>query len=200
MLTLYHLPQSRSGNVIWLMEELDVPYEIKKVATIRRPDGSGARDPDNPHPHGKVPCLVHDGQRIFEIAAITLYLTDAFPEKKMAPLVGEKGRGEYLSWLAWRPGVLEPAMLARRFGVKHVFGAMGWAPAEEVEDLLNETLSQHPFLLGDAFSAADITVGGAVGFLMQFKILNETPILKEYITRISARPALQRAMERDASA
>jgi len=196
MLTLYHAPMSRSGNVHWLLEELEVPYELK-IVDIRRGDGSGARDPQNPHPHGKVPCLVHDGRRVFEIAAITLYLTDLFPEKKLAPVVGDPLRGEYLSWLAWRPGVLEPSMLMRRFGVKHVPGTMGWAEAGEVEAVLNETLANRPYLLGDTFSAADISVGGTVAFLMQFKILNETPTLKEYASRISARPALQRAMERD---
>lgn len=196
MLTLYHAPMSRSGNVVWLLEELGVPYELK-VVNIKRGDGSGAKDPANPHPHGKVPCLVHDGHRVFEIAAITLYLTDLFPEKKLAPAVGDPMRGEYLSWLAWRPGVLEPSMLMRRFEVKHVPGTMGWAEASEVEAVLNETLSKRPYLLGDAFSAADISVGGTVAFLMQFKILNESPTLKEYASRISARPALQRAMERD---
>jgi glutathione S-transferase len=199
MLTLYHAPNSRSGNIIWLLEELGVPYDVK-IVDIRRADGSGARDPANPHPHGKVPALVHDGQRIFEIAAITLYLTDAFPEKKLGPRVGEPKRGEYLSWLAWRPGVLEPAMLMRRFKVPHVQGTMGWPEAGEVETVLNETLKDRKYFLGEEFSAVDITVGGTVNFLMTFKILNETPVLKEYSARIAERPALKRAMERDAHA
>ncbi len=195
MLTLYHAPMSRSGGTVWLLEELGVPYELK-VVNIRRGDGTGAKDPSNPHPHGKVPCLVHDGHRVFEIAAITLYLTDLFPEKKLAPQAGDPLRGEYLSWLAWRPGVLEPAMLMRRFNVAHVPGTMGWAEAGEVEAVLNETLANRPYLLGDAFSAADISVGGTVAFLMQFKILNESPTLKEYASRITARPAFKRAMEK----
>ncbi len=195
MLTLYHAPNSRSAGTIWLLEELDAPYELKTV-NIRRGDGSGARDTSNPHPHGKVPCLVHDGHRVFEIAAITLYLTDLFPEKKLAPQVGDPLRGEYLSWLAWRPGVLEPAILMRRFGVQHVSGTMGWADAAEVESVLNETLANRPYLLGDAFSAADISVGGTVSFLMQFKLINESPTLKEYASRVTARPAFKQAMEK----
>ncbi len=195
MLTLFHKPKTRSASIVWLLEELGVPYETKEV-TIRSMDGSGAIDPNNPHPHGKVPALEHDGKRVFEIAAITLYLTDLFPEKKLAPAVGDPLRGEYLSWLAWRPGVLEPAVLMRRFGVQHVPGTMGWAEAGEVESVLNETLASRPYLLGDAFSAADISVGGTVAFLMQFKILNESPTLKEYASRITARPAFKRAMEK----
>ena len=197
MLTLYHAPNSRSSAIVWLLEELEVPYETK-IVSIRRGDGTGGRDPANPHPHGKVPALKHDGELVFEIAAITLYLTDAFPAKKLGPAAGDPGRGEYLSWLAYRPGVVEPAMLMRRFKVAHVHGTMGWAEAGEVENVLNETLSARKYFLGDAFSAADIALGGTINFLMMFKILNETPVLRDYCARITARPVFKRAMERDA--
>jgi len=193
MLTLFHKAKSRSGSIVWLLEELGVPYEIKEV-TIRLADGSGAIDPANPHPHGKVPALDHDGQRVFEIAAITAYLTDLYPEKALAPAPGDPLRGEYLSWLAYRPGVLEPAMMMRRLGIKHVYGAMGWAPAEEVEELLNKTLSERAYLLGETFSAADIATGGAIDFLMKFKLISETPVLKAYTESLAARPAYQKAM------
>jgi glutathione S-transferase len=198
MLTLFHAPRSRSGSAVWLLEELGVPYETRMV-NIRRADGSGARDAANPHPHGKVPCLEHDGRRVFEIAAISLYLTDLFPDAKLGPRVGDPQRGEYLSWLAYRPGVLEPALMMRRLQVKHVPGAMGWAEAGEVEDVLNSVLSSRQYLLGDVFSAADISVGGTINFLMSFKLLNETPVFKDYTARITSRPAFKRMMEKDAA-
>ncbi len=198
MLTLFHAPKSRSGSIVWLLEELGVPYETK-VVNIRRGDGSGTRDSTNPHPHGKVPCLQHDGQVVFEIAAISLYLTDLFPEKKLGPRVGEPQRGEYLSWLAYRPGVIEPAMMMRRLNVKHVQGAMGWAEAGEVEATLNSVLSGRQYLLGDEFSAADISVGGTINFMMMFKLMSETQVLKDYTARITDRPAFRRMMERDAA-
>jgi glutathione S-transferase len=198
MLTLFHAPKSRSGSTVWLLEELGVPYETR-IVNIRRGDGGGARDPANPHPHGKVPCLEHDGHRVFEIAAITLYLTDLFPDAKLGPRVGDPKRGEYLSWLAYRPGVLEPAMMMRRLNVKHVQGAMGWAEATEVEDVLSSVLSQRKYLLGDEFSAADVSVGGTINFLMTFKLMNETPVFKEYTARITSRPAFRRMMESDAA-
>ena len=198
MLTLFHAQKSRSGSIVWLLEELGVPYETK-VVNIRRGDGSGARDPANPHPHGKVPCLQHDGQRVFEIAAITLYLTDLFPQAKLGPRVGDPNRGEYLSWLAYRPGVLEPAMMMRRLSVKHVPGAMGWAEAAEVEEVLTATLMERKYLLGEEFSAADIAVGGAINYLMMFKLMSETPVFKDYTARITSRPAFRRMMEKDAA-
>ena len=198
MLTLFHAPRSRSGSIVWLLEELGVPYEAK-VVNIRRGDGSGARDTANPHPHGKVPCLQHDGQVVFEIAAITLYLTDLFPDAKLGPRVGDPKRGEYLSWLAYRPGIIEPAMMMRRLNVKHVPGAMGWAEASEVEETLNSVLSRRKYLLGDEFSAADISIGGTINFMMMFKLMSETPVFKDYVARITSRPAFKRMMEKDAA-
>jgi glutathione S-transferase len=197
MLTLYHLPQSRSGSIVWLLEELGVPYETR-ITDIRRADGTGARDPANPHPHGKVPVLVHDGTTVFESSAIALYLTDLFPQAKLGPRVGDSKRGEYLSWLAYRAGVMEPAFIERRFGIKHVYGAMGWAPPEEVEEVLNATLSQREYFLGNEFSAADVMLGGGIHFMLLFKMITETPVLKAYTARITDRPAFRKMMERDA--
>jgi glutathione S-transferase len=145
-----------------------------------------------------VPCLQHDGHRVFEIAAITLYLTDLFPEAKLGPRIGDPSRGEYLSWLAYRPGVLEPAMMMRRLNVKHVQGAMGWAEAGEVEAVLTSALSGRKYILGDEFSAADISIGGTINFMLMFKLMSETPVFKDYTARITSRPAFRRMMERDA--
>lgn len=194
MLTLYQLPKTRSDSILWLLEELGVPYNTKTV-NIRRADGTGARDPANPHPHGKVPALKHDDQLVFESGAIALYLTDLFPEKKLGPVMGEPMRGEYLSWLAYRTGVMEPAFLERRYEIKHVYGAMGWGPPEEVEEVLNALLTKRPYILGNTFSAADIMVGGGIHYMIMFKMMAETPVLKDYAARITDRPAFKKVME-----
>src|SRR5262245_65884961 len=60
MLTLYHAPRSRSSRIIWLLEELGAPYQIR-ITGIPRPDGPGAPDAANPHPDKKVPALVDHG-------------------------------------------------------------------------------------------------------------------------------------------
>jgi glutathione S-transferase len=198
VLTLYHGPKSRSSSIVWLLEEIGAPYETK-IVDFRRPDGTGARDPGNPHPHGKVPALVHDGETVFESSAIALYLTDLFPDAKLGPRVGERKRGEYLSWLAYRSGVMEPAFLERRFDIKHVYGAMGWAPPEEVEEVLNAVLSKRKYFLGEEFSALDVMLGGGVNFMLLFKMMAETPVLKAYTARITDRPAFKRVMELDAA-
>jgi len=184
MITLYHSPQTRSGSIVWLLEELGVPYQTK-IVDFRRADGTGCRDASNPHPHGKVPALVDGDETVFEGSAIALFLTDA-PK-----------RGEYLSWLAYRPGVMEPAILSRRFEIKHVYGAMGWAPADEVEEVLNSHLGSRQYFLGDAFSALDILLGGGLHFLMLARMIKETPVLKAYSMRITDRPAYRKMMEMD---
>jgi len=196
MITLYHAPMSRSASIVWLLEELEVPYQTKIVG-FRRPDGTGSKDPANPHPHGKVPALKDGEEIIFEGSAIALFLTDKYPAKKMGPRVGEPTRGEYLSWLAYRPGVMEPALIARRFEIKHVYGAMGWAPADEVEELLNKHLESRKYFLGDAFSAVDILLGGGLHFMLMAKMVKETPVLKAYAARVIDRPAYRKMMELD---
>ena len=94
MLTLYHAPQTRSSRIVWLLEELEEPYELKVVG-IPRMDGSGGRDPANPHPEGKVPALLHDGQVITERGAIILHLTSLFPDSGMAPKIGTPDWGVF---------------------------------------------------------------------------------------------------------
>lgn len=194
MITLFHSPMTRSASIVWLLEELGVPYETKLVS-FRKADGTGARDPANPHPHGKVPALADGAETIFEGSAIALYLTDKYRGKRMGPAVGEPQRGEYLSWLAYRPGVMEPALICRRFDIKHVYGAMGWAPAQEVEDVINAHLASRKYFLGEEFSALDIMLGGGLNFMMMAKLVAETPVLKAYTARITDRVAFRKMME-----
>src|SRR6267154_4087351 len=196
MITLYHCPQTRSASIVWLLEELEAPYQTK-VVDFRRMDGSGTRDATNPHPHGKVPALVDGNETVFESSAIALFLTDKYRTKKLGPAVGEPTRGEYLSWLAYRPGVMEPALISRRFEIKHVFGAMGWAPADEVEEVLNGHMASRQYFLGDTFSALDILLGGGLHFMMMAKMIKATPVLTAYAARITDRPAYRKMMETD---
>uniref|UniRef100_UPI00260AE349 glutathione S-transferase family protein n=1 Tax=uncultured Caulobacter sp. TaxID=158749 RepID=UPI00260AE349 len=153
MLTLFHAPRSRSTRFIWLLEELGAPYEIRKVDIFRSVSNTGARDPANPHPHGQVPALLDDGVLITESAAIALYLTDKFPEAGLGPVVGDPLRGPYLSWLAYYAGVLEPCVTNLW---KQRQDDEDKTQYQAMDDRLRSTLEGSPWLLGDAFSAADI--------------------------------------------
>ena len=182
--------------MLWLLEELGAPYQLKLV-NIRRGDGSGAPDPANPHPHGKVPALQDDAALIFESPAIALYLTDKFSPAGLGPRIGDSSRGAYLTWLSYYSGVIEPSLTAKFLNVQHIYGTFGWAPWDDVVGYLTRTLAQQPYLLGDSFSAADILVGGSLAFLMG-RMVPETDIFKAYAARVTSRPAHARAQSKDA--
>ena len=196
MLTLFHRPKSRSTRFIFLLEELEAPYEIKQV-TIRSRDGTGAIDPANPHPHGKVPAIADDGVIVFESAAIALYLTDKFPKNGVGPLVGEPDRGAYLSWLRYYTGVLEPSIMSKFMKVEVPRGTAGWAPLEEVVAVIVQALSRGPYILGERFSAADVLYGTTFGMFAQNAMVPKSIVVDDYVQRVLARPAFARAQARE---
>lgn len=192
MITLFHNPNTRSTRFIFLLEELEAPYRLQTV-TIRRSDGSGEVDPSNPHPHGKVPAISDNGVVVFESPAIALYLTDRFPKNHLGPLVGEPGRGAYLSWLSYYTGVLEPAFMSRFMKVDVPRGTAGWVAVEEAMDAVIARLSRGPYLLGDEFSAADVLYGTTFAMFGQSPMMPKAAVVEDYAKRIVARPAYARA-------
>jgi len=195
MLTLYHAPLSRSSRILWLLEELGAPYEVV-YTDIPRMDGSGGVDARNPHPERKVPALVHDGALITESSAIVLYLTDLFPQAGVGPRIGDPLRGPYLTWLAWYAGVIEPVMhfqfagLAENAMLKRTFRGV-----PEVHGRILDALAAGPWMLGDAFSGADVLVG-SIGQWMRSLMPQGEPF-DGYLARCNARPALIRAAAKD---
>ena len=196
MITLFHRPRSRSSRFIFLLEELEAPYEVRVVSTRSR-DGTGAVDPANPHPLGKVPAISDDGVIVFESAAIALYLTDRFPKNRLGPQIGDRDRGEYLSFLAYYAGVLEPAFISKFMNWEVPRGTAGWVGVEEAMPLIVQKLSEYPYLLGDRFSAVDILYGTTFAMFSQGPLMTNSPVITEYAKRVTARPASQRAQERD---
>jgi glutathione S-transferase len=196
MITLFHAPKSRSSRMIFLLEELQVPYEIKLV-TIRRRDGSGAPDPANPHPHGKVPTISDDGGVIFESSAIALYLTDQYPKNHLGPLVGEPERGAYLTWISYYSGVLEPAIVSKFLNQEVPRGTAGWVAVEQAMPVILGALTRQPYLLGESFSAADVLYGTAFALFAQSPLLPKSPLIEQYVQRIVSRPGYARAQARD---
>jgi glutathione S-transferase len=196
MITLYHRPQSRSTRFIFLLEELGAPYRIH-VVTTRNRDGSGAIDPANPHPHGKVPAISDDGVVVFESPAIALYLTDKYPQAGLGPLPGEPGRGAYLSWLSYYTGVLEPAFMSKFMNTEVPRGTAGWVSVDEAMPVVIRQLSTGPYLLGERFTAADVLYGTTFAMFAQSPMLPASPVIDEYAKLVISRPAYVRALARD---
>jgi glutathione S-transferase len=197
MITLYHHPRTRSSRFIFLLEELGVPYDIHRIANIRRPDGTGGVDPENPHPHGKSPALKDGDTLVFESTAIALYLTDKFPQNGLGPVVGDAKRGAYVSWLAYYAGVMEPAWMSAYMKWDIPRGTAGWVKTDEVMAFVNATLENSPYILGDKFSAVDILIGTTFKMFMGSPLLEKTASLDGYVNRILSRPAYARAQARE---
>ena len=196
MIALFHHPKSRSTRVIFLLEELEAPYEIR-VVTTRRADGIGAVDAGNPHPHGKVPAISDDGIVVFESPAIVLYLTDQFPKNRLGPLVGERGRGAYLSWLSYYTGVLEPAFMSKFMNVEVPRGTAGWVPVEEAMAAVIDVLLREAYILGERFSATDVLYGTTFALFAQSPLMPRSTVIEDYIERVVSRPAFARAQALD---
>lgn len=194
-LTLIHSPNTRSNSFIWLLEEIGAPYEIRQVTIRRGGEGDDGLDPANPHPHGKVPALLHDGALIHEQVAIALYLTDLHPEARLGPVVGDAARGPYVTWLAYYAGVIEPAFMSKFMNMAVPRGTAGWVPVDEVIAHVEATLKDRPFLLGQDFSAADLVVGGTFNFFGQSPMMPKSDIVSAYAARCADRPAYRRAQK-----
>jgi glutathione S-transferase len=197
MITLYHAPRSRSSRIIWLLEELGVPYKIE-LTSIVRGDGTGAPAPDSYtriHPLKKVPAIEHNGAIVYESAGIALYLTDAFPKAGIGPVVGDPKRADYVRWLFYYPSILEPSVAARVRGWDKD-QATGFGKFEDVEGAIARALETGPYILGKEFSAADILYGSACQFL-KGNLLPARKCYDDYVALLTARPAYIRAIAKD---
>lgn len=197
MLTIYHAPRSRSSRIIWLAEELGCDYKIE-ITPIVYGNGQGAPAPDSYakiHPLKKVPAISLNGEIVYESGAIVLYLTDAFRKHPIGPLPGNNDRAEYLRWLFFYAGILEPAATARFRGWDKdeptSFGAL-----DTVEKAISDQLEKTPYMLGDEFSGADILFGSSVQFF-KGSLFPARKHYDDYLARLSARPAFIRAQARE---
>jgi glutathione S-transferase len=199
MLTLFHAPRTRSTRILALIAAMGIEdwVEVREVS-VPRVDGTGRRDPANPHPEGKVPLLVHDGVAIWESAAIMLHLTDLFPDAGLGVPPGDPLRGRYLSWLSWYAGVMEPVMILDAAGLSHPYleGSLRGLP--EVRARLAAALAEAPWLVGGRYTAADLLVSSP---FLWFEGLDPGPArVADWIARCGAHPARAKAEALDALA
>jgi len=196
MITLYHAPKSRSTRMIFLLEELGAPYEIK-IVSIRRGDGSGAADASNPHPHAKVPTIRNGSETVFESSAIIAYLTDTVPQAGLAPKPGEAGRGQYLTMLAYYGDVVEPSFVSKFLKMDVPRGTAGWVAVEEVMPYIDKVLTAQPYIAGEKFTGADILYATTFGMFAQNPMMPKLASVDAYVKRCLERPAYARAMSKD---
>ena len=196
MLTFYHSPQSRSFSILWLLEELGQPYEMKLV-DIRAKDGA-PESYRSIQPHKKVPAIVHDGTVVTERAAICLYLTERFPEAGLAPAIGDADRAAFLTALVYTDAVLDPIIAAKVHNF--AYEARGFSFGSHADTVANlaRKLGEHPYAAGERFTAADTQLGAGIHFGMNIVgVLPRLPVFEAYMGRMMERPGLQRTLQKD---
>lgn len=215
MLTVHHLNNSRSQRILWLLEELGLPYEVKRyerdAQTMLAPPALR-----QVHPLGKSPVLTDGAHTVAESGAIIEYLLSRHGRGRLRPPEDSDERLRFTYWLHFAEGSAMPPLL-----LKLVFGRVQSAPmpffvkpiargiaktvlSRFVEpnlkaqlDFMEAELSQRDWFAGPEFSAADIQMSFPLEAAAQRAGLDASrPRLWAWLQRIHARPAYRRALER----
>ena len=215
MIVVHHLNNSRSQRVLWLLEELGVPYEVKRyerdAKTMLAPPSLLAV-----HPLGKSPVIVDGAVTVAESGAIIEYLVDKYGDGRLIPPAGTAQRLRYSYWLHYAEGSAMPPLL-----LKLVFDRIGSNPApwpisaitrrisatvqnafiapnlKRHLDFMEAELNAHPWFAGEQFSAADVQMSFPAEVAVSRAGLNASrPKLMAFLDRVHARDAYKRALER----
>ena len=201
MLTIHHLGRSQSERIVWLCEELGVPYELKRYE--RRADNRLAPPEYKAlHPMGIAP-VVTDGDLVLgESGAIVEYVIQTYGDGRLALRRGDAGFADYLYWFHFANGTLQPTA-ARLMFSERLDPAGASAPALAAKDrfalvlsTLETRLGGVPYLAGVALTAADIMSVFSLTTMRLFKAfdLSAYPNVLAYLQRIGAREGYRRAM------
>jgi glutathione S-transferase len=215
MITVHHLENSRSQRILWLLEELGLQYRVKRYA----------RDPETKlapaslrkvHPLGKSPVVTDGDLTVAESGAIIEYLVGTYGAGSgLLPDPGSPERLRYTYWLHYAEGSAMPPLL-----LSLIFRKMPDAPmpffvrpvvrgiADKVQkafvgpqlaqhlDFMEQELGRSEWFAGDAFTAADIQLSFPLEAAGAAGLLEARPRLQDFVARITARPAYQRALKK----
>ncbi len=201
MLKVHHLSNSRSQRILWLVEELGVPYELVKhmrdPVTVRSPPSLFKI-----HPLGKGPTIEHDGKALTESGAIIDYVTRRVAGGRLSIPESSPEFADYCFWLHYAEGsAMGPVVFDLLDGMtgKACGEALRGFYMNEITNsfaYISELLSKQDFLLESGFSAADINLTFVLEIAEPCGHIEGRPILAAYLKRMQARPAYKRAMEK----
>jgi glutathione S-transferase len=195
--SFFHAPQSRSGGTRALLEELGADYDLHVIDLRSGEQRQEAYLAINPM--GKVPAIRHGDALITEQPAVFMYLADLYNAAKLAPAIGDPLRGPYLRWLVFYGSCFEPAVLDKSLQREPAASSTcGYGDYDTMLKTLTDQLDKGPYLLGATFSAADVLWATALHWTTMFKLVPELPVIRAYVDRVLARPAMQRAAAKDA--
>jgi len=212
MLTVHHLNNSRSQRVLWLLEELGVPYDI--VRYQRQPDLRAPPELRAIHPLGKSPVVTDNGNTIAESGAIIDYVVATYGNGRLIPPPDTPERLRFTYWLHYAEGSAMPPLLMKFFFSLIPRRAPAWLRplARRISDqalvgFVNPQVKQHmafweselgksEWFAGNDFSAADIQMSYPLEAAAARGGIEGHPRVGAFVDRIHARPAYQRAIER----
>jgi glutathione S-transferase len=199
MIVVHHLNNSRSQRILWLLEELGAPYEIKHYQ--RMDNRLAPPELKAVHPLGKSPVITDGALTVAESGAITDYLIERHGAGRFAPDRGSSAWWTYVQWLHFAEGsAMTPLLLALYTAMLGEAGAPLQPRIQEqiVSHLsfMSEALGDRAFMVGDDLSGADIMLSFVLEASKARGPLGEFPNLVAYLDRLQARPAYQRALEK----
>jgi len=216
MIVVHHLNNSRSQRVLWLLEELGVPYEVQKYQRDAKTMLAPA-ELTRVHPLGKSPVLTDNAITVAESGAIVEYLLETYGAGRLVPAPGTESRRRFTYWLHFAEGSAMPPLLLKLifdrigsgqgmpfFAAPVARGIASKVKALMIEpnlkrqlDFMESELERSEWFAGDDFGAADIQMSFPVEAAAQRAGLDASrPKLMAYLKKIHARPAYQRALAR----
>lgn len=215
MITVHHLNNSRSQRILWMLEELEQPYEIKcyerDPKTMLAPDSLR-----KVHPLGKSPVITDGDLTIAESGVIIDYLSHTYGDQASLPKPGTQQWIDYNYWLHYAEGSLMPFLLLRLvfekvkaspmpFFVKPIAKGIADKTGKQFIgpqinnhlDFIEAHLGKNEWLLGDKISAADFQISFPLEASLARGIVGHNrPNIRNYVKRYQARAAYQRALEK----
>lgn len=199
MIKLYFAPRTRSLRILWLLEELGLPYELERVDFVPPAKNFFVQRT----PLGKLPAIEDGDVVMCESGAIVEYILERYGDGRLAPAVGSPERAAFLQWVHFAESTAFPPLgivvwltLYRDDAEQH--GSIvqdARARAAMGLEFLQRELGQRTYLLGEEFSAADIMVGFTLVAARLLGVLDERyPALHAYVARLEARPAFQKTL------
>ena len=200
MLKVHFAPNSRAGRIIWLLEELELPYEVNKMDF--HPKDLKSDEHRSRHPLGRIPVLDDGDIRIYESGAIVEYILERHKNGGLKPDVSSNNYPDYLQLIHYCEGMVMPpintivvqtVLLPEDRRDETVLNQAKRLLSKSLEPI-NNTLEGKKYLIGD-FSAADIMLGHACFMSNRLGCVSEEMLnMKSYVDNINKRPAFQTAI------
>jgi glutathione S-transferase len=203
MLTVHHLGKSQSERVVWLCEELQIPYELKRyardpVTMLAQPDYKAL------HPIGSAPVITDGGLVLAESGAIVEYIIAKYGKGRLTLSADDPDFAQFLYWFHFANGTLQAAlgrlMILNRLKLAEDNPLLlaTKARVDRAFDLVEAQISGADYLAGKTFTTADIMIGFSLTTMRYFQPydLTRCPNIVRYLARIAERPAYRRAMKK----